>query len=109
MKLLTKANHAKLRKNAQNRGQNYFPVVKFFTPWGANTWLFTELGDDGDSLFGLGDLGMGFPELGYVSLAELQTVKGPFGLGVERDLGFKANKPLFAYATEAQEKGRICA
>ena len=32
-------------------------------------------------MFGLCDLG--FPELGYVSLSEMQGVRGPFGLGVE--------------------------
>jgi len=37
-------------------------------------------------LFGLCDLGMGFPELGYVWLGELKNLEfPPFGLGVERD------------------------
>src|SRR3546814_8289217 len=34
------------------------PVVKFFNPLGAATWLATELGSDGDTLFGLADLGL---------------------------------------------------
>jgi hypothetical protein len=58
-------------------------------------------------LFGLCDLGFGFPELGYVSLAELSALKGPLGLPVERDLHFVADKPLSAYADEARAKGRI--
>lgn len=29
------------------------PVVKFFNPAGAATWLATELDADGDTLFGL--------------------------------------------------------
>ena len=46
------------------------PIVKLFTPDGGATWLLTELDPDYPTLaFGLCDLGMGFPELGYVSLS----------------------------------------
>ncbi len=41
-------------------------------------------------MFGLCDLGC--PELGYVSLNEMEAVKGPLGLGIERDLHWKAKK-----------------
>ena len=64
---------------------------------------------DPDRLFGLCDLGMGFPELGYVSLSELKEVRGPFGLGVERDRSFRADKTLGAYAAEARPLGRVVA
>jgi hypothetical protein len=37
----------------------------------------------------------------YVALAEFSTVRGKFGLPVERDLHFDADKPLSAYADEA--------
>lgn len=69
-----------------------FPVVKLFNPLGAATWLATELADDYDTLFGLADLGFGCPELGSFSLSELDSVRLPFGLGIERDLAFA---PLF--------------
>src|SRR3546814_3818998 len=62
------------------------PVVKFFNPLGAATWLATELGRDGDTLFGLADLGFGCPELGYFSLSEIRAVRLPYGLWIERDL-----------------------
>jgi hypothetical protein len=53
-------------------------VVKLFTSEGTATWLISELDpDDPDRLFGLCDLGLGSPELGYVSLAELKTIRGP--------------------------------
>ncbi|ESX20944.1 single-stranded DNA endonuclease [Mesorhizobium sp. LSJC255A00] len=68
---------------------DHFPVVKLFDPTGAATSLLSELEADGDTLFGLCDLGFGFPELGSVSLAELASVKGPLGLGIERDLHFQ--------------------
>ena len=83
------------------------PVVKLFTPDGGATWLLTELDDDGDTAFGLCDLGMGFPELGCVSLAELQSVRGKLGLPVERDIHFEASRPISAYADEAHRLGYI--
>src|SRR3546814_18234136 len=39
-----------------------FPIVKFFNPVGAATWLATELAAAGDTLFGLADLGFGCPD-----------------------------------------------
>ena len=86
------------------------PVVKLFTPDAGATWLLTEIDpDDEDHAFGLCDVGLGFPELGYVSLTELATVRGRLGLPVERDLHFKADKPISAYAREARTAGRIVA
>jgi len=83
-------------------------VVKLFTPWGAATWLITEMIHD-DLVFGLCDLGMGEPELGYISLSELTSLRGPFGLKVERDMHFKADKTLKEYASQAMREGRIAA
>ena len=54
-----------------------------------------------------GDLGLGAPELGWVSLRELATVRGRLGLPVERDLHFRAEKRLSAYARNARLAGRI--
>lgn len=86
------------------------PILKLFSPDGAATWLLTECDlDDPDRLFGLCDLGLGFPELGYVSLAEIKQFRGPLGLPVERDLHFQADKRISAYAEEARIKGRIVA
>ena len=62
------------------RDGDHVPVLKLFNPAGPGTWLITELGDDGDTLFGLCDLDMGFPELGSVSLSEITSVKLPLGL-----------------------------
>lgn len=84
------------------------PVLKFFDPCGVATWLITELDpDDTDRLFGLCDLGQGFPELGYVSFAELAGVKGRLGIGLERDLFFNGLYPLSVYAHAARTAGRI--
>lgn len=68
---------------------------KFFQPDGAGTWFLLEIGEDGDTCFGWVTLGMGphCDELGYWSLAELEAVETPHGLGIERDLYFQP-KPL---------------
>lgn len=88
--------------------RDYYPVVKFFNPVGAATWLITEMDpDEPDILFGLCDLGMGYPELGSVRLSELQSVSCPLGLGIERDVMFTAAHPLSAYARAAREAGHI--
>ena len=110
MKLLTKELTRKLRANCGSSGGDTKPVVKFFNPCGAATWLFSELDDDGDTLFGLCDLGFGSPELGYASLSEIASVRvPPFGLKIERDKWWKADKTLSDYADEANSLGRIAA
>ncbi len=108
MKLLTKEIEKQLRANSAKRpnASEVKPVLKLFNPCGAATWLFTEMDQDG-ILYGLCDLGMGFPELGYASLEEIESVRLPFGLKIERDMHFTANKSLKEYADEANELGRI--
>jgi len=109
MKLLTKAIEKKLRKNeeiARETGESGMPVVKFFNPCGAGTWLISDMDEDG-ICFGLCDLGFGTPELGRVSIHELQSVKLSFGLGIERDILWEARQTLGDYATEARELGYI--
>jgi hypothetical protein len=86
------------------------PVVKLFTPDAGATWLLSELDpDDPDIAFGLCDLGLGCPELGSVSISELESVRGRLGLPIERDLWFEADKPLSAYADAARTAGGIVA
>jgi hypothetical protein len=106
--LLTIEDRVRLLVNAIADDRDPPPAVKLFTPDASATWLISEVDpDDPDRLFGLCDLGLGCPELGYVSLAELSALKGPLGLPVERELHFVADKPLSAYADEACTKGRI--
>jgi len=65
-------------------------VVRFFNPLGSQSWQIYEgsYNEDMDTwlLFGVCDLGMGSPELGYVTLAELESIQLPMGLGIERDI-----------------------
>lgn len=95
-------------KHAAGEDHDPHPVVKIFTPDAGATWLLTELDpEDQDRAFGLCDLGLGCPELGYVSLTELSELRGRLNLPVEIDLYFRATKPLSEYAREAHAAGRI--
>jgi hypothetical protein len=83
------------------------PLLKLFNPLGAATWLATELAEDGDTLFGLADLGFGCPELGYFSLSEIAALRLPLGLRIERDNGFAATHPLSVWAETSRQAGAI--
>jgi hypothetical protein len=96
-----------LANGAVQQETDHVPVVKLFNPCGAATWVLSEMMEDGDTLFGLCDLGFGSPELGYVSLAEIESVKNSLGLGIERDLYFAPRFPLSVYAEAARIAGRI--
>ena len=116
MKLLTKELRGKLiangREQAKVKGtkaeKDFWPVVKLFYPAGNQTWLLTELDpEDEDVAWGLCDLGMGFPEFGTVRISELESFRGPFALGIERDRFFKAKAPISRYIDAADEAGHI--
>ena len=106
--LLTVEDRVRLLVNALAGERDHFPVVKLFLPDAGATWLLTECDpDEPDRLFGLCDLGLNCPELGYVQLAEIKEIRGRLGLPVERDASFVANQPLSAYAEAARAAGRI--
>lgn len=111
-KLMTKAIEKKLVANflkneSRPDDMDLVPVVKFFGG-GACTWLMTEFDPEEKVFFGLCDLGLGCPELGYVSLAELEAIRfAPFNLPVERDLYTELKMKLSEYTAIAMQKGRI--
>lgn len=116
MTLITQAQTEQLLANGraqraaidrQDQALDFKPVVKLFTPDANATWLLTELDEDSELAFGLCDLGLGCPEIGYVSLTELRSVRGNLKLPIERDLHFEAHKTISAYADEARTLGRI--
>jgi hypothetical protein len=70
----------------EQKGLDAQAQVKFFTPDSNWTWYASEF-DGEDQFFGLV---VGFEiELGYFSLSELEEVRGPLGLPIERDLYFE--------------------
>jgi hypothetical protein len=116
MQLLTQEHRDRLLRNGRLKDYyagtdsepDFIPVVKLFTPDAACTWLLSEVDPaDPDIAWGLCDLGLGFPELGSVSISELESVRGKLGLRVERDLHFAPTKTISAYADEARRAGRI--
>ncbi len=118
MPLLTHSDRNALLANGKRqqavRGMSdeidFVPVVKLFTPDANATWLLSELDPEcPDIAFGLCDLGLGFPELGNVSISEIEACRGPFGLPVERDQHFSPAKTLSEYAVAASGAGRIIA
>ena len=87
MKLITE----ELRKAlpalySQENEKDPMVVCKFFAVWTSWKWYGIEF-DGKDTFFGYvaGD----YPELGYFSLSELQNLKGPMDLSIERDMYFK--------------------
>lgn len=80
-------------------GMNAMAQVKFFTPDSSWTWYLVEF-DGVDTCFGL-VIGHA-TEMGYFSLSELESVRGPLGPPSERDLYFKPT-PL---ETRAEGRGR---
>lgn len=89
MKLLTKEI---LKKTpplyAQDgKGEDAIAYAKFFDPCGAGTWYMSEYNPEDGTAFGkvvLHDV-----ELGYFNVNELAAIRGPLGLGIERDRWFR--------------------
>lgn len=104
MYIFTLYQYEKLLQNGspEERGKDHAPVVKLFLPGSGCTWLLTELDPEEPTFaFGLCDLGMGFPELGYVDLDEIMEVKNKLGLRIERDFSFSGKFPISVYARAA--------
>jgi hypothetical protein len=88
MKLLTQEIRKKLPAlySQEDKGGKAVVHLKMFTPDSSWSWLATEF-DGEDTFFGLVE---GHEkELGYFSLKELESVRGPLGLPIERDLYFQ--------------------
>ena len=107
MSLLTRELRAALRAQYDSDAADKRPLVKLFHPLSAATWLASEQAEDGDALFGLADLGFGSPELGWFSLHEIESLRMPFGLRIERDLNFTTTLALSDWAAWARKAGSI--
>lgn len=93
---------------AEGQDVDPLPVVRLFTPDAHATWLLVALDPaDGDTAYGLIDLGISMPELGHVKLSDLASIVGPNKLPVMRDRYFQAVRSLSEYLRLAQENGSI--
>ena len=96
MKLLTKELEERLKDfplySQKDKGDDAVVICKFFNPVGTWKWYVLEgekVGED-YTFFGLVD---GFErEYGYFMLSELESVRLPFGLKIERDILFEECK-----------------
>lgn len=88
-------------------GGDGVPVVKLFNGFGQHTWLLTECDPESGKAFGLCCLGMGFPEIGYVSMPELLGLKPSLKWNLERDLHFSTVHGLETWAN-ACRFGQLC-
>ena len=91
MKLMTKELEKAFEKyplySQDGKGVEAEVVVKYFNPCGRGTWLITEgeKQDDGNWMF-FGYCHITDWEWGYVMLSELEAVRLPFGLTIEREM-----------------------
>jgi len=63
-------------------------VCKFFNPCGIGTWYIVEGTQEEDDFIFWGLVDLHEQEFGYFSLKELEAIRLPFGLKIERDLHF---------------------
>ncbi|HCF5866356.1 DUF2958 domain-containing protein [Pseudomonas aeruginosa] len=110
--LITTDERTRLLANGQDRagGQDTdpLPVVRLFTPDAHVIWLLASLDPaDGDTAYGLIDLGIGMPALGTIKLSDLASIVGPRKQPVMRDRYFQPRRPLSEYVRLAQEDGSI--
>lgn len=74
----------------EEQAENAIAAVKFFTPWTNWTWYASEYDPERRLCFGVV---VGHErELGYFSLDELEEIRGPGGLRIERDLYWKPKR-----------------
>ena len=90
MKLLTKTLEKRFAQvGSQSEEKDPLIIAKFFNPTGAGTWYATEYDPDRRVFFGYVSIfGDWNDEWGSFSLDELESYRGPLGLGMERDLHF---------------------
>lgn len=107
MELLTKELEREFAKvGDQSDTRNPMIVAKFFNPCGGETWFACVYVPERRVFFGYVSLfGDYCDEWGYFSLDELQSVRGPLGLGIERDLYFTPERADTVLARFYRERG----
>jgi hypothetical protein len=110
--LTTASEHARLLANGEARAAGRVidpvPVVRLFTPDAHVTWLLAALDPaDGDTAWGLIDLGLGMPAQGTVKLSDLAGIVGPLKRPVLRDCYFQPTRTLSEYTRLAERDGAI--
>ena len=91
MKLITKKIEIQLAKyplySQDNKGENAVAICKFFLQ--GYTWYVLEAQKNGNDYEFFGIVDGQYKEYGYFTLSQLQSLRGRWGLGVERDMYFE--------------------
>jgi hypothetical protein len=110
MKLFTKAllkEIPTLDETAELGIDKSIVYAKFFSPVGAGTWYITAYDPIHNEAFGYVNLGdSDMAELGYIPMGELESLRLPFGLKIERDMHF-TKTPLKQVMDTIQGGGHI--
>ena len=91
MKLLTKQiinTLPKLYETESTPMEDKKVITKFFNPTGAGTWYVIEGQQEEDDFIFFGLVDLHEKEFGYFSLKELESIRLPWGLKIERDIHF---------------------
>jgi hypothetical protein len=92
MELITKELHEAFKKQgdtSEKQAKDIPVICKLFNPVGPGTWwVYEHVEGDVYMAYALLDEPM-FAELGTISINEMQALKLPFGLGIERDIHFE--------------------
>ena len=115
LRFLTHADRERLLQNGKWRQLagmcdrlDFIPVVRLVMPDAPWIFLLSEIDPSRpDIAYGLCDLGMGSPDMGDISITELNYLCGKDGLQVMRDSSFKPDRTLREYAERARVHGRI--
>ncbi len=87
MKLITKELEKRFAALGEQDVADPIVVAKFFNPTGGQTWLAIAYNPEDRVIFCYASLFNDYNnELGYTSIDELESIRGPLGLGIERDL-----------------------
>ena len=88
MRLMTKTLEKRFAKiGSQENSNDPIIIAHYFNPTGAGDWWATEYYPEDRRIFGYASIFNDWcDEWGYTSLDELEAYKGPWGLGIERDL-----------------------
>jgi len=103
MELITQDQMQKLIRNGthEERCKDHLPVVRLYTSHPQMEWLLAAIDPKEPHIaYGMYDLGLGSPELGYFDLNELiQNSRNGWIIGI--DPFFKPDRPISAYFANA--------
>jgi len=83
----------KMNETSELSSEEIKVPLKLFNPCGSGTWYITEYDPERNEAYGY-VTGLGYDELGYISITELESVKLRFGLKIERDMHWNMKTTL---------------